>query len=412
MFKTVMKSDYKWYILALAMFTYGWITGTARNAMPVLFKEISLDLNLTTLSVGTIWGMDPLAGVFVGLLGGMLVDRFGIRKTLAVVCVLAGLFSAVRGLSVDFLTMAGSMFLFGMMVAMLPSIVPKAAAVWFPPQQVGFVNALINIALSVGSMIATMLSATVLSPMLGGWRNVLFFLSVPAVLVGILWLVTGREPQKHELQTEEVCQVSLRQSLSRVLKMPQVWILGLISLALWGSIMGLMGYLPMYLRDTGMSPALSDTAVTVINAAGMIGSIPMVLLATKFRAYKQLFLVSVIVNVISLILIPLVSHVWLWPVLFVSSFLRSSTPALANVMLLETKGVGITYVGTAMGLMSSLGMVGACIAPPLGNAMAASGPQWPFFVWAALGTVSLPLFLFLKNSGGENIPSEFEERIS
>lgn len=407
-----MKSNYKWYILALAMFTYGWITGTDRNAMPVLFKEISINLNLSTFSIGTIWGMDPLAGVFVGLLGGMLVDRFGIRKTLTVVCVMAGIFSAVRGLSVDFITLAGSTFLFGIMAAMLPSVVPKAAAVWFPSRQVGFVNALINIALSVGSMIATMLSATVLSPWLGGWRNVIYVLSIPAILIGLLWLITGREPEKHERQTGEISQVPLRQSLTTVLKMKQVWVLGLISLTLWGTIMGLMGYLPMYLRNTGMSPTLSDTAVTVINAAGMIGSIPMVLLASKFRAYKQLFLISVIVNIISLVLIPIVNQIWLWPVLFISSFLRSSTPALANVMLLETKGVGVTYIGTAMGLMSSLGMIGACIAPPLGNAMASIGAQWPFFMWAGLGTLALPLFLFLKRSEEENDPSEFEERVA
>jgi NNP family nitrate/nitrite transporter-like MFS transporter len=410
--KSIAKSNYKWYILAMAMFTYGWITGTDRNAMPVLFKEISVNLHLSTFSIGTIWGMDPLAGVFVGLLGGLLVDRFGIRKTLTVVCVLAGLFSAVRGLSVDFLTMAGSMFLFGIMAAMLPAVVPKAAAVWFPSRQVGLVNALINIALSVGSMIATMLSATVLSPWLGGWRNVIFVLSIPAVLIGIIWLIAGREPRKDELQTTESSQVPLKQSLSKVLKMRQVWILGLISLTLWGTIMGLMGYLPMYLRNTGMSPALSDTAVTVINLAGLIGSIPMVLVAAKFRAYKQLFLISSIVNVISLILIPLVNHWWLWPVLFISSFLRSSTPALANVMLLETEGVGITYVGTATGLMSSIGMIGACVAPPLGNSTASIGAQWPFFVWAALGAISLPLFFFLKSSGGKNNSSEFDERVS
>ncbi|HSW57793.1 MAG TPA: MFS transporter [Dehalococcoidales bacterium] len=409
MVKTILNPNYKWYILAMAMFTYGWITGAERNSMPVLFKEIATDLQLSTFSIGTIWGMDPLAGIFVGLLGGLLVDRFGIRKTLSVVCILAGLFSAVRGLSIDFLTMAGSMFLFGLMAAMLPSIVPKAAALWFPSRQVGFVNALINVALSVGSMFATMLSATVLSPWLGGWRNVLFVLAVPAVLVGILWALTGREPQKHESQHGEISQIPLRQSFSKVIKFRQVWILGLISLTLWGSLMGLMGYLPMYLRDIGHSAALSDTAVTVINAAGMVGSIPMVLLASRFRAYKQILLLSVIVHVISLVLIPLVDSVWLWPVLIISSFMRSATPALANVMLLETPGIGITYIGTAMGLMSSLGMIGACIAPPLGNSTAVFGLQWPFFVWAALGTLALPLFLFLKNYSQEG-STEFEER--
>ena len=64
-------SRYRWYILLLAMLTYGSIAGTARLAMPVLFPEISAELGLSMVAIGTIWGMDPLAGVFMGLPGGL-----------------------------------------------------------------------------------------------------------------------------------------------------------------------------------------------------------------------------------------------------------------------------------------------------------------------------------------------------
>jgi cyanate permease len=305
--------------------------------------------------------------------------------------------------------MAGSMFLFGMMVAMLPVVVPKAAAMWFPPRQLGFVNALINIGVSIGSMFATMLSATVLSPWLGGWRQVIFILSVPAVIVGILWFFTGREHSDQARPRVDLSQVSFKKSFTTVLKIKNVWFIGIIALALWGSIMGVMGYLPMYLRNSGMSDTMADTAVTMINLASMLGSIPMVLLANKFKAYKQMFIAAMIINAAGTMLIPLVNHTWIWPVLFITSFLRSSTPALANVMLLETEGVGVTYVGTAMGLMSSLGMIGSFIDPPLGNAMAKYGTQWPFFVWAIPCIVVLPLFWFIKRPRNQDDPSEFEE---
>ena len=100
------------------MLTYGVVTGVDRMCLPVLFKEISTDLGLNTVSLGTIWGMDPLAGIFVGLPAGLLVDRFGIKRTLTVVCILGGIFCALRGLSINFLTLAASMFLFGSMAAM------------------------------------------------------------------------------------------------------------------------------------------------------------------------------------------------------------------------------------------------------------------------------------------------------
>jgi MFS family permease len=122
---------YRWYILLLAMITYGSIAGSARLCMPVLFPEIATELGLSMVAIGTIWGMDPLAGVFLGLPGGLLADRFGVKRMLTVVCIMAGMLGALRGFSVDFLSMAAFMFLFGLMAAVTPSIVPKVTAVWF-----------------------------------------------------------------------------------------------------------------------------------------------------------------------------------------------------------------------------------------------------------------------------------------
>jgi hypothetical protein len=43
--------------------------------IPVLFKEISLDLNLNIGDLGAIRGIDPVAGIFLGLPSGLLVDH-------------------------------------------------------------------------------------------------------------------------------------------------------------------------------------------------------------------------------------------------------------------------------------------------------------------------------------------------
>ena len=67
-------SKYPWYILGLTMLTNSLIPGASRMCMPVLFKQISEDLGLSLVYVGVIWGMDPLAGVFIGLPGGLLAD--------------------------------------------------------------------------------------------------------------------------------------------------------------------------------------------------------------------------------------------------------------------------------------------------------------------------------------------------
>jgi MFS family permease len=392
-------SNYKWYALGLAMLAYGVVTGLDRMCLPVLFKEISQDLGLSMVSIGTIWGMDPLAGVFISLPGGLLADRFGVKRTLTVACLLAGIFCALRGFSQSFLTMAATGFLFGLMATVVFTVAPKTTAVWFSRSQLGLTNALLQVSMTIGSMSATMLSATVLSPLLGGWRNVLFLLGAPAVIIALLWFFTGREPEKRELPDPASSSVPLGQALSRVIRMKEVWILGLIQLTFMGSMTGFGGYLALYLRNIGWTNVASDTAVTLQGATGLIGMVPMVLLANRLHAQKPVFIFSMLALTLGLIILPFVQGSWVYVVLILSGLLRSGAPALCNTLIIQVKGIGSTYGGTAMGLTTTIGMIGSFAAPPLGNSLADISPGLPIIFWGALALVSLPLSLFLKDSG-------------
>ncbi len=140
----------------------------------------------------------------------------------------------------------------------------------------------------------------------------------------------------------------------------------------------------------------------------MVGSIPMGLTANRFKAYREVFFMSMMVQVATLALLPEMTGAGLWPLLIISAFLRSGVSAIANVLLLENKEIGIRYIGTAMGLVGSLGMLGALFSPPLGNYMEKFGPGMPFFFWAGLAALSLPLFLFMRKPR-ENLVTVKEE---
>ena len=402
-------SNYRWYVLAITMLTYGIVTGAARLCMPVLFKQISDDLGLSVVAIGTIWGMDPLAGIFIGLPGGLLADRFGVRRTLMVVCILAGIFGALRGLSVNFISMAVTMFLFGLMAAAAPSIVPKVTAEWFGGRRLGMANALLNIAWAIGAMVATMFSATVFSPLLGSWRWVMLLYGVPSVLLGFLWFFTVRDPDKSDLSDDKsqlpdtiAVKIPFREALSRVARMKEVWVLGLITTANWGAGMGLIGYLPLYLRNIGWTPATADSAITVLNGFSSLGVIPMVLLSDRIGSRKIVMAISITSMALSLGLLPLASTTGIWVLVIACGFLRSGASALFNVMIFEIKGVGSTYGGTATGLANTISMVGAFLAPPLGNSFANINQGYPFFFWSGLAAISLPMLFLIKNRTGQS----------
>lgn len=397
--------NYRWYVLAITMFTYGIVTGTARLCMPVLFKQISDDIGLTVTQLGAVWGMDPLAGVFIGLPGGLLADRFGVRRTIAVVCILAGVFGAMRGVAVNFYSMAAIMFLFGLTVAAVPSVAPKVTAEWFGGRQLGMANAMINIAWGVGAMVATMFSATALSPLLGSWRWVMLFYGVPCAVLGLLWLTT-RDPDKRELPDTVTTAVPLKEALSKVSRIKQVWIIGLVTFFIWGASMGLIGYLPYYLRDIGWTATSADSVITVFSGVTAIGVIPMVYLSDRIGSRKIVMAIGIIAMIVSLALIPTAGTAGVWTLVIICGFLRSGASTLVNVVIFETKGVGSTYGGTATGLANTISMLGAFLAPPIGNSLATeANPGNPFYFWAAMAAASLPLLFFIKNRTGQSIQS-------
>jgi predicted MFS family arabinose efflux permease len=260
---------------------------------------------------------------------------------------------------------------------------------------------MLNIAWGIGAMIATMFSATALAPLLGSWRWVMLFFGVPCVILGVLWWTT-REPDAVQLPETVAEKVPFKKALSHVVRMKEVWLIGLMTSCLWGASMGLIGYLPYYLRDIGWTPTSADSVITVFSGVNTIGVYPMVLLSDKIGSRKIIIFISVVAVVITQALIPLANTTGIWLLVIACGFLRSGGSALINVIIFEVKGVGSTYGGTATGLANTISMVGAFLAPPIGNSLAEINPGYPFYFWAALAAASLPMVFFIKNRTGQS----------
>lgn len=137
----------------------------------VLFKEISVDLGMNLVQVGAVWGLAALPGIFTGMVGGSLGDRFGAKQTLMITCLLSGAAGALRGLSDGFISLAVTIFLSGFLFSAIPMNVHKICSTWFSGRQLGLPNGVVSTGMALGFMTTSILSATVLSPLLGGWRG-------------------------------------------------------------------------------------------------------------------------------------------------------------------------------------------------------------------------------------------------
>jgi MFS family permease len=272
---------YRGYMLALSGATATLAVAAPTMAMPVLFAEIAEDLQLSLVQVGAVWGIVSFAGLFAGLAGGMIGDRFGTKRTLAVACLLLGVAGASRGLSNGLATMTCTVFLSGLVAAAIPINLHKVCALWFSGRRLGSANAVISGGMALGFMIGSLISATVLSPWLGGWRHVLFLYGGIAVLMSVPWALTRAAPVERERWTQPSNEPSIRRTLSHVARLRDVWILGLALLGVGGGVQGLLGYLPLYLRGLEWSAAVADASLAGFHAVSLLAVLPLAFLSDR-----------------------------------------------------------------------------------------------------------------------------------
>jgi MFS family permease len=179
------ETNYRWYILILAALTDTLLVALPSMCLPVLFKEISSELHLALVQVGLIWGIGSLPSIVTVLVGGAIGDRWGPKRVLTVSCLLVGLSGALRGLSQSYEALAATVFLFGLLTPVIPMNAFKVRSVWFSRRQLGLASGVVSMGMALGFMLGSMISATLLSPWLGGWRNVLIVYGVAGMALGI-----------------------------------------------------------------------------------------------------------------------------------------------------------------------------------------------------------------------------------
>ncbi len=365
--------------------------------MPVLFPEITRDLGLDLVQMGTIWGITGLAGVFLSLASGVIGDRFGLRRVLIIACLLVGITGALRGLATSFAMLTAFVFANGIVRAVIPITVTKAITTLFRGRNLGMAQGVGAMGMGLGLMLGPLISATVMSPLLGGWRHVMFFYGAISAAVAIFWFFARTQPDENVGNQSRVT-ASLRKDLPVLLKNKGIWLLGIALLFRMGGINGMTGYLPTYLVDRGWGEASAGATLAVFYAVSTAAVIPISTLSDRIGRRKAIMVTAILVMTASLALLSFVGGPEVWVIMAVSGLFMDSFMAIVVTKLMETEGVGIQHAGIALGMMFTIAPIGGALAPPIGNSLASISPGLPFIFWAGMSVVALIAILFVKET--------------
>jgi len=396
----VQSESYKWLVLTISTFTFTFVLAIPQMSLPVLFDEISAELGLSLVQVGWIWGAGSVLGIFMGLIGGPVGDRFGPRRTLAAACLLMGIAGAARGLSNSFTMLALTTLIAGFGQWSIPMNIHKACGIWFPKEQLGMANGVVALGMAFGFLLGSLLAATVFSPIFGGWRNVLFVYGAVAILFGMFWWFSYEKSGVEGQQSNQM--ITFREAIWHVMRFRNVWILCIATAGVSGCVNGMLGFLPLYLRGLGWEPVAADSTLASFHAVSMFFAIPIALLSDRIRSRRGVLMAAALLICIGTALLGFTSGVLISLAVLIAGISRDGFMALTMTAIIEEKGIGARFAGTAIGLNMSVMGVAGVFAPPVGNWLVKLGAGIPFLFWASLVLLGFVGYFFMRRTAVES----------
>src|SRR6202041_1054074 len=128
---------YRWLVLifvSLAMFGSYYVY----DALSPLADVLKQQLGFTDLDIGFLQAIYSFPNIFTVVIGGFIIDRLGLRKSLMIFGVLCVLGPAITASSGHLPVMAAGRLIFGMGAESLNVAVVAALARWFKGKELSF----------------------------------------------------------------------------------------------------------------------------------------------------------------------------------------------------------------------------------------------------------------------------------
>ncbi len=192
---------YRWLVLvfiSLAMFGNYYVYDCIAPVADLLSKQ----LGFSDQNIGMLQAIYSIPNVFMVLVGGIVVDRIGTRKSIFIFGVLCALGAAVTVASPHLNVMAGGRLIFGLGAESLIVAVTTAVAKWFRGKELSFAFGINLMIARAGSWMAQN-SPTWAAPAYANWRNPLL-ISVGFGLLCVIgpivyWIMEAHAERRYSL---------------------------------------------------------------------------------------------------------------------------------------------------------------------------------------------------------------------
>jgi MFS transporter, CP family, cyanate transporter len=243
--------------------------------LPAMLPLVAEEMQLTRVETGWLLAVFQIAGMLLGMMGGLLSDKIGRKRLMLTGLALLGCSSLGAGLWVErgdpngmlwllaFRTIESFAFIFTVLPGpgLLQGLVPEAQL----RRYMGWWSAYMPTGMALGLVAAPLLSETT------GWRGVWIALGVVNLL---LFLVVSRNVPKDAVAvTGSTQMLSFVSILRTTIGKPGPWLLALLFLCYAAQWSGLFGFLPTIYKEQGIDAVTIGWLTALAVFANSIGNV-------------------------------------------------------------------------------------------------------------------------------------------
>jgi len=355
---------FRWVLFG-AMCAVYFAFGVILLAIPPMVSEVRADLGVSRGQLGFALGAWALLYIVTAPPAGQLIDRLGLRRSLAAGALLVAASAAMQALAHGLVMLWLAIAVIGIGGPLISLSAPKLVAVWFTDQRerahaVGIYTS----APPLGGVFALLLTNSVLLPLLGDWRAVLLFEAAVCLVAAVAWvLVSGRAPSEPGgIQPLATSPLGGLRSARQLLTSRGVRLAMLLGIGTFFVTQGLSAWLPNMLEEgTGLSTGAAANWAAASLAVGIVARLVLPGLARPGRRSAVLhgLMLAIALAMVLMAVGPAATDLAATLVLG----LRSALTSLVILVLMESEHVTTANVGLAYGLWFSAVQVGGALGP-------------------------------------------------
>lgn len=354
-----MKKYYRWIALAIAccaMFSPNY----SQYQLSPLATQLMETYHLSMGQFSSIFSAPMIPAIFLGLISGLLVDKYGIKTVIGIGLIITAIGTSLRIFAVEFMTMYIEMIMVGLGSTFLNTNAAKVVGSYFRAEKISTAMSVLLASASFGMTVAmatTGLFSTI--------KSTFIFAAVISIAGAVLWLIFIKNPQeKIADEDRNRVSVSIKAGIKAVTKSKAVWVVGFCLMGILACNLAMSSFLPTALIGRGIDKVTAGIYGSVMTIGCLAGCLTASIIVNKAGKMKPVLFALAIIAAAG------AAFAWKAPTGFLLGFGLFITGAAFSGMIpllmsipIQLPEIGPIYAGTAGGFTGTLEFLGAVLIP-------------------------------------------------